>query len=97
MEKPRSLEDLAPPDPEVCQLISSLEVVFNTTELIKLEYCAKAFKSYIGTFPISASCLLLVACCMDLASYALLFLMQIWCSMQRLNSVAAKAPFCLCR
>ena len=70
---------MAPPNREVCQLLSSLGVVFNTAELIKLEFYAKALKSYIGTFPISASYLLLVACCVGLVSYALLFLMQIWC------------------
>jgi len=79
IKKPRSLDDLAPPNREVCQLLSSLGVVFNTAELIKLEFYAKALKSYIGTFPISASYLLLVACCVGLVSYALLFLMQIWC------------------
>ena len=62
VRKPRSLEDLDPPDREVCQPLSSFGVVFDTAELIKLEFCAKALKSYIGTFPISASYLLRVAC-----------------------------------
>ena len=62
VKKSTSLEDLAPPNREVCQLLSSLGVVFDTTELIKLEFCAKALKSYIGTFPISTSYLLRVAC-----------------------------------
>ena len=75
MEKPgikilRSLDDLAPPDCEVCQLLLSLGVVFNIVELIKLEFSVKALKGYIGTFTISASYLLLVACCVDLVSYA---------------------------
>jgi len=83
INKPKSLDDLAPPDREVCQLLSSLGVVFNTVELIKLEFSTKALKGYIGTFTISALYFLLVACCVDLVSYALLFLMQIWCSMQR--------------
>ena len=62
VKKPISLEDLAPPDHEMCQFLSSLGVVFDTAELIKLEFFAKALKSYIGTLPISASCLLRVAC-----------------------------------
>ena len=62
VKKSRSLEDLTPPNHEVCQLLSSLGVVFDTTKLIKLEFCVKALKSYIGTFLISASYLLRVAC-----------------------------------
>jgi len=83
IKKPRSLDDLAPPDHEVCQLLSSLGVVFNTAVLIKLKFNAKVLKGYIGAFTIFTSYLLLVACCVDLVSYALLFLMQIWCLMKR--------------
>ena len=83
VKKPRSLDDLAPPDCEVFQLLSSLGVVFDTTELIKLEFSAKALKGYSVTFTISALYLLLVACCVDLVSYARVFLVQIRFSMQR--------------
>jgi len=55
LKKPRSLEDLTPPDREMCQLFSGLEAVFDTVKLIKLEFCAKTLKSYIGTVLISAS------------------------------------------
>jgi len=59
LKKPRSLEDLAPPNREVCQLLSSLGVVFNTAELIKLEYSPKPLKAYIGTlFDFAFYCLL---------------------------------------
>jgi len=70
LKKPRSLEDLAPPNREVCQLLSSLEVVFNTVELIKLEYSLKALKGYIGIF--SCFCFYLLAHCVGSLSYALL-------------------------
>jgi len=42
VKKPRSLEDLTPSDRDTCRLLSSLGVMFNTAELIKLEFCAKA-------------------------------------------------------
>jgi len=59
LKKPRSLEDLAQPDREVCQHLSSLGVVFNTAELIKLEYSPKHLKGYIGIFfDFVLSCLL---------------------------------------
>jgi len=72
VKKPRSLKDLTPSDREMCQVLSSLGTMFDIAELIKLEFYAKALKSYIGTFLISASHLLLIACC--LVSYPLLFL-----------------------
>jgi len=50
LKKPRSLEDLTPPDREVCKFLSSLGVVFSIAELIKLEYSPKFLKSHIGTF-----------------------------------------------
>jgi len=55
LKKPRSLEDLTPQDREMCQHLSGLGVVFHTAKLIKLEFCAKALKSYIGTILIYAS------------------------------------------
>ena len=72
LKKPRSLEDLAQPDREVCQLLSSLGEVFNTVELIKLEYNPKHLKGYIGIlFDYALSCLL--PYCVGLFSYARLF------------------------
>ena len=50
VEKPRSLEDLTPSDRETCRLLSSLGMVFDTAELIELEFCAKVLKRYVGTF-----------------------------------------------
>ena len=38
LKKPKTLEELAPPDREVCQVLSSLGAVFNTAQLIKLEF-----------------------------------------------------------
>ena len=53
-EVARSLEDLNPSDREMCQLLSGLGVVFDTIKLIKLEFCAKVLKIYIGTVLIFA-------------------------------------------
>lgn len=71
LKKPRSLEDLTLPDCEVCQLLSSLGVVFIIVELIKLEYNPKAIKGYIGI--LSCFCFYLLAHCVGSLSYALLF------------------------
>ena len=60
LKKPRSLEDLASQDREVCEFFSNSGAVFSTVELIKLEYNPKALKGYIGTFFVSAfTCLYL--------------------------------------
>ena len=65
LKKPRCLEDLTPPDREVCEFLSSLGVVFSTAELIKLEYIPKVLKAYIRTcFP-----LFLLMCCSLLVSF----------------------------
>ena len=56
LKKPRSLEDLTPPDREVCGFLSSLGAVFNTVDLIKHEFHHKILKAEIGTcfpFPVS--------------------------------------------
>jgi len=72
LKKPRSLEDLASPNREVCQFLSSLRVVFNTAELIKLEYSHKPFKAYIDTLSdFVLYCFLPYY--VGLCSYALLF------------------------
>ena len=65
VKNPRNLEDLTPFDREVCQLLSSLGVVFDTAKLIKLEFSSRPLKGYIGTSLISVSSLptLLVHCC----------------------------------
>ena len=60
LKKLMSLEDLAPPNRKVCQFLSSLGVVFNTAELIKLEYNPKPLKAYIGT--LSDSCWFMFLC-----------------------------------
>ena len=62
LKKPRILEGLTSPDREMCQLLSGLGKVFDTAKLIKLEFCAKALKSYIGIVLISTSHLLPIAC-----------------------------------
>ena len=72
LKKPRSLEDLSPPDREVCGFLSSLGVVFNTADLIKNEFHLKFLKAHIGTclclyLPLLVY-LLLVACCVDFSS-----------------------------
>jgi len=70
LKKPRSLEDLAPQDREVCEFFSNLGVVFSTVELIKLEYNPKALKGYIGTFSLFASYITLNLCLWVWGSYA---------------------------
>ena len=60
LKKPRSLEDLTPPDREMCQLLSGLGAMFDTAKMIKLEFFAKALKSYIGIVLIYASSLSLL-------------------------------------
>ena len=49
LKKSRSLEDLSPPDREVCGFFSSLGVAFNTADLIKNEFHPKFVKIHIGT------------------------------------------------
>jgi len=73
LKKPRSLEDLTPPDREVCEFLSSLGVVFNTTELIKLEYNPKVLKASVVVSPFFCLYLSLLVCCVGLASHAILF------------------------
>jgi len=48
-KKPRTVEELTPPDREVCQVLASLGAVFNTVQLIKHEYSPSDLKRYIGT------------------------------------------------
>ena len=69
-KKPSGLEELTPHDRELCRFLSSLRVVFNTAQLIKYEYNAKALKGYIGITP----CLDLVFSCI-----LVLFLPQCCC------------------
>jgi len=49
LKKPRCLEDLPPREREVCNFFSNLRAVFNTVDLLKLEYNPKSLKRYIGT------------------------------------------------
>jgi len=48
LEKPRILEDLSPPDREVCGFLTSPGAVFNTVDLIKNVYHHKFLKAHIG-------------------------------------------------
>ena len=48
LKKPKTLEELAPPDREVCQVLASLGAVFNTAQLIKHEFNSSGLKGYIG-------------------------------------------------
>jgi len=83
-----NLEELTPPDHEMCQLLSSLGVVFDTAKLIKLEFSAKALKSYIGivllstlSLPTPLLALLLSTACLD-PSLLLVVFVQTWPSMR---------------
>jgi len=49
LKKPRCLEDLPPQELEVFDLLSDLQALFSTVELLKLEFSPKALKGYIGT------------------------------------------------
>ena len=49
LKKPKTLEELASPDREVCQVLSSLGALFNTAQLIKHEFSASILKGYIGS------------------------------------------------
>jgi len=57
-KKPRGVEKLTPFDRKLCQLLSSLRVVFNTAQLIKHEYSAIDLKGYISICPCLSSVLL---------------------------------------
>jgi len=48
-KKPRGLEELTAHHRELCQVLASLGAMFNTAQLIKYEYDAKALKGYTGT------------------------------------------------
>ena len=48
-KKPRTLEELTLHDRKLCQVLVSLGVVFNTTQLIKHEFSPSDLKGYIGT------------------------------------------------
>jgi len=48
-KKPRTLEELTPHDRELCQVLASLGVVFNTAQLIKHKFSPADLKDYIGT------------------------------------------------
>jgi len=57
-KKPMGLEELAPFDRELCQLLSSLGLVFNTAQLIKHEYSAIDVKATLVFVPVfHLSCL----------------------------------------
>ena len=48
LQRPRSLEDLAPQERGVCEFHSGLLAPFNTLELLKHEFSPKSLKTYIG-------------------------------------------------
>ena len=48
LQRPRSLEDLAPQERGVCKFLSGLPAPFNTLELLKHEFSPKSLKTYIG-------------------------------------------------
>ena len=60
--KPTGLEELAPPDRELCQVLASLGAVFNTAQLIKHEYSPSYLKGYIGLFLLFPQLVLHIAC-----------------------------------
>jgi len=49
LKKPKTLEELTPPDRKLCQVLVSLRVVFNTAQLIKHEFNSSNLKGYIDT------------------------------------------------
>ena len=63
LKKPKTLEELAPPNREVCQVLASLGAVFNTTQLIKHEFSPSSLKGYIGSplLPSSLHCVCLLS------------------------------------
>ena len=54
-KKVKSLDELSFADQNVCQLLASLGVVFDTVELIKKEYNPDELDGYIGTRTCSQS------------------------------------------
>jgi len=54
LQKPQSLEDLAPQERGVCKLLSGFSA-FSTLELLKSEFSPKNLKAYIGTSLFHAS------------------------------------------
>jgi len=99
LKKAKTIEELSSADREVCQVLASLEMVFNTTELIKNEYDFVALTRCIGmgTTPslpspsansvYASSCLsyklILTLICMACLSHNSFSLVQIWCWMLR--------------
>jgi len=51
LKKAKTLDELSSADREVCQVLASLGVVFNTIELIKHEYSPSSLAVYIGIEP----------------------------------------------
>ena len=63
LKKPKTLEELASPDREVCQVLASLGVVFNTAQLIKHVFSPSSLKGYIGSslLPSSLHCVCMLS------------------------------------
>jgi len=71
LKKPKTLEELAPLDREVCQVLASLGAVFNTAQLIKHEFSASSLKGYIGSslLPSSLHCVCILLSALLLHTY----------------------------
>ena len=50
LQRPRSLEDLAPQERGICELLYGLSTPFSTLELLKCKFSPKNLKIYIGIF-----------------------------------------------
>ena len=63
LRSPKTLEERAPPDREVCHVLASLGAVFNTAQLIKHEFSPSSLKSYIGSslLPSSLHCVCMLS------------------------------------
>jgi len=48
LKKAKTLDELSSADREVCQVLASLGVIFNTAELIKNEYSPTGLAGYFG-------------------------------------------------
>jgi len=55
LKKPKTLEEMAPPDRELCQVLASLGAVFNTSQLIKHKFNSSDLKGYIDLFLLLSS------------------------------------------
>jgi len=81
LKKAKTLDELNSADCEICQVLASLGVVFNTAELIKHEYDPVALTRCIGMGVISSlltSILYLCLCCFFLHTLQTVFTLLSW-------------------